>query len=514
MASRRRGRDRDKMKARRAATGFRQAPRGQLTNTLPTIEILSGDQIEAIHDTSLTILEEIGINFLLDEAREILAAAGARVQAGDPRVRLDRGLVMEAMASVPAEFTLHARNPENHRRIGGRHFTISLVSSPPNATDIENGRRQGNFEDYCNFLRLGQILNIVDFVAGYPVEPTDIPPPIRHLKAEQALATLTDKALYGYALGGQRMRDSIELARIARGRTNEELERETSIWSVVNANSPLQYDRPMLRGVMELAKRNQAVVFTPFTLAGAMAPVTIAGALAQQNAEALAGIAFAQLVRPGAPVVYGGFTSNVDMKSGAPAFGTPEYVKAALAGGQLARRYRVPYRSSNVNASNAPDAQAVYESQMSIWACFLGGCNVMKHGLGWLEGGLSASFEKVIIDAEMLQMMAELMRPIEVDEANLGLDAIREVGPGGHFFGAAQTLERYETAFYAPFLSDWRNYESWSEDGAKSATRRAHEIYQRLLADYEPPPMAPEIAEELDAFVARRIEEGGAIPED
>ena len=514
MASRRRPRDRAEKKARRVAGGLRQSPRRQLVNTLPTIEILSQDQIEAIHDASLTILEEMGINFLLDEARDILAAAGAEVTPGEPGVRFDRAMVMEAMGTAPAEFTFHARNPANHRRIGGRNMTISLVSSPPNASDIERGRRQGSLEDCENFFRLAQSLNIVDFAAGYPVEPTDVPTPIRHLKTEYALATLTDKPLYGYALGGRRIRDSIELARIARGIDEARLDAETSIWTVVNANSPLQYDRPMLRGVIELAKRNQAVVFTPFTLAGAMAPVTLAGALAQQNAEALAGMAFAQLVRKGAPVVYGGFTSNVDMKSGAPAFGTPEYVKAVLAGGQLARRYSVPYRSSNVNASNAPDAQAVYESQMSIWACFLGGCNVMKHGLGWLEGGLTASFEKVIIDAEMLQMMAELLEPIQVDAASLGLDAIRDVGPGGHYFGTAHTLERYETAFYTPFLSDWRNFETWSEDGAKSATRRAHEIYKQLLADYEPPPMAPDIQEELEAFVDRRIAEGGAVPED
>ncbi len=514
MASRRRGRDRDERKARRSAEGFRQLPRRQLVNTLPPIEILSADQIEAIHEASLTILRDMGVNFLLDEARDILAAAGAEVTPGDPRVRFDPALVMEAMGSAPAEFTFHARNPANDRRIGGRNMTISLVSSPPNASDLVGGRRQGSLEDCENFFCLAQALNIVDFVAGYPVEPTDVPTPIRHLKTEYASATLTDKPLYGYALGGQRIRDSIELTRIARGIDAARLERETSIWTVVNANSPLQYDRSMLRGVIELASRNQAVIFTPFTLAGAMAPVTLAGALAQQNAEALAGMAFAQLVRKGAPVVYGGFTSNVDMKTGAPAFGTPEYVKAVLAGGQLARSYGVPYRSSNVNASNAPDAQSVYESQMSIWACFLGGCNVMKHGLGWLEGGLTASFEKVIIDAEMLQMMAEVLTPIEVDEASLGLDAIREVGPGGHYFGTAHTLERYETAFYAPFLSDWRNFEAWAEDGAKGATERAHEIYKRLLAEFTPPPMAPDIAEELDDFVARRITEGGAVPED
>jgi trimethylamine--corrinoid protein Co-methyltransferase len=239
-----------------------------------------------------------------------------------------------------------------------------------------------------------------------------------------------------------------------------------------------------------------------------MSPVTLAGALAQQNAEALATLALAQLVNPGAPVVYGGFTSNVDMKSGAPAFGTPEYTRAALAGGQLARRYGLPYRSSNANAANLVDAQAAYESEMSLWGAVMGHANMVLHGAGWMEGGLTASFEKFVLDVELLQMMAELMRPIEVNEATLGLEAIREVQPGGHFFGAAHTLERYETAFYAPLISDWRNYETWEESGAETATQRAHKIYKRVLAEFEPPPLDPAIQEELEAYVARRKEEG------
>jgi trimethylamine---corrinoid protein Co-methyltransferase len=279
---------------------------------------------------------------------------------------------------------------------------------------------------------------------------------------------------------------------------------------VVNANSPLQYDRPMLWGMIEMARAGQSVIVTPFTLAGAMAPVTVAGALAQQNAEALAGIAFIQMVSPGAPVMYGGFTSNVDMRSGAPAFGTPEYAKAVLVGGQLARRYGFPYRSSNVNASNHPDAQAVWESEMSIWACVLGHANLVKHALGWLEGGLCTSFEKIVLDAEMLQHMAAFLEPLAVDEETLGLDAIEEVGPGGHFFGAAHTLARYESAFYAPMLSDWRNFQTWSEDGAVDATRRANRVWKQLLSDYRQPALDPAIDEELSAFVERRKAEGGA----
>lgn len=259
-----------------------------------------------------------------------------------------------------------------------------------------------------------------------------------------------------------------------------------------------------------MARRGQAMILTPFTLAGAMAPITIAGALTQQNAEALAGITLSQLVRPGAPVVYGGFTSNVDMKSGAPAFGTPEYTQAAMASGQLARRYGFPFRSSNTTASNAPDAQAAYESQMSLWGALMGGCNLLLHGAGWLEGGLTASLEKFIIDIEMLQMMAAFFRPLPVDDASLALDAMREVGPGGHYFGAAHTLERYENAFYSPLLSDWRNFETWQESGSLDATQRANGIWKATLAASEAPPMDPAVREELEAFVTRRKAEGGA----
>jgi trimethylamine--corrinoid protein Co-methyltransferase len=310
-----------------------------------------------------------------------------------------------------------------------------------------------------------------------------------------------------------RARDHLEMGRISLGLTWEEFAERPSLYTVINANSPLQYDIPMLEGMIEMARARQIVVVTPFTLAGAMAPITVPGALVQQNAEALAGMAFVQIVEPGAPVVYGGFTSNVDMKSGAPAFGTPEYTQATLIGGQLARRYGVPFRASNVNASNAPDGQAVYESAMSIWACVLGHTNVVMHGLGWLEGGLCASFEKFILDAEMLQMMAEFLKPPEIDAASLALEAIRDVGPGGHYFSTAHTMERYERAFYAPLLSDWRNFETWLEDGGVDATRRANRIWKQILADYQPPPLDPAIDEALQAYVDRRTAEGG-VPAD
>ncbi|MBX6320311.1 MAG: trimethylamine methyltransferase family protein [Rhodospirillaceae bacterium] len=503
-------RDSSRHRERRTAGGLRQLPWRTLRNPYRPIEVLSADQIEAIHEASLRVLEEIGMDFLDAEALDILRRNGARVEAGSNRVRFDRGLVLECIAKVPPEVTLHARNPARNLTFGGNHINFGSVASAPNVSDLDAGRRPGRFEDYCNLLRLCQSLNVVQFLGGYPVEPADLPPATRHLDAHYAAITLTDRVWHPYSLGRQRIADAIEMICIARQVDRDRLLAEPSLFSIVNSSSPLRLDGPMLQGLMEMARHGQPVVITPFTLSGAMSPATIAGALAQQNAEALAGIAFIQMVRPGAPAMYGGFTSNVDMKTGAPAFGTPEYTRAALAGGQLARRYRIPYRSSNACAANAVDAQAAYESEMSLWGAVMGHANMVLHGAGWMEGGLVASFEKLIVDAEMLQMMAEFLQPIVVDDDTLALDAIREVGPGGHFFGAAHTLARYETAFYAPMVSDWRNFETWREAGAVDATHRANRIWKQVLNEYVPPPIDPAVDEALKDFVARRKAEGGA----
>lgn len=473
------------------------------------MEILTENQLEEIHLASLQILEEIGMDFLHPEAIEILTAAGAQVEEGTERVRIDRELVLEKIALAPERFTLHARNPAHHVPIGDNNIAFCTVASAPNASDLANGRRTGNFDDYQNFIRLGQAFNTIHLYGGYPVEPIDLPPNTRHLDALAAIIKLSDKPFHAYSLGQTRILDAIEIVRIGRGVTEEQLRKEPSLYTVVNTSSPLRLDGPMIAGLLEMARMNQPVVATPFTLAGAMAPVTLAGALAQQNAEALATIALIQIANPGAPVVYGGFTSNVDMKSGAPAFGTPEYAQAALVGGQLARRYRLPYRSSNANSSNAVDAQAAYESMMSLWPAVMGHANMVMHGAGWMEGGLAASFEKFIIDIELLQMISEFLVPMTVDKPELAFDAMEEVGPGGHFFGAAHTLERYESAFYSPLVSDWQNFESWEEAGSQTATQRAHRTYQQVLADFEPPPLDNAISEELNEFVARRSSEGG-----
>ncbi len=499
---------------RRRQQAFKQLPWRQPRMTFPPLEVLSGDQVENIHNASLDIIESIGMNFQDEEARDVLRRHGADVSAGGDRVQMDRDMVLDSVSKAPSRFTLHARNPDHNLIIGENWTAVGAVSSPPNCSDLEGGRRAGNWQDFTDLVRLSQSLNAIHLTGGYPVEPIDLSPETRHLDCTRAFLTLTDKPFGAYALGAGRISDAIEMTAIARGRTREQLKAEPSITTVVSTNSPLIIDGPMLQGMKETAEGGQVVIVTPFTLAGAMSPVTLAGSLAQQNAEALAAIAYHQIIAPGAPVVYGGFTSNVDMKSGAPAFGTPEYSKAVLAGGQLARRYNLPYRSSNVNASNAPDSQSTYESMMSIWAVMMGHSNITKHGAGWLEGGLCASFEKMVLDAEMLQGMYEFMMPIVVNDAELALDAIADVGPGGHFFGTPHTLERFETAFYEPLLSDWRNFETWQETGSITAEQRAHNIYKQLLGEFEPPATEPAIVEELDNYVARRKEEihrGAAI---
>jgi len=482
----------------------------QPRNPYKPVDVVSADQLEAIHQSSLRVLEEIGLDILSSEAKSILKAAGADVAADGDRVRIDRGLVDQVIGKPPPEFTLHARNPDRSVKVGGPWAAFCAVASAPNSHDMQGGRRPGNTADFQNLLRLIQKLDIIHLTGGYPVEPQDRHPSIRHLECLTDTVLLTDKVFHAYSLGRERIRDGIEIARIARGVDDETLEREPSLMTIVNSNSPLKLDDPMCGGIIEMARRNQVVVLTPFTLAGAMAPVTVAGAVTQQNAEALAGLVLSQNVRPGAPFVYGGFTSNVDMKSGAPAFGTPEYMQSALLGGQLARRYNLPYRSSNVCAANTVDAQAAYESVFSLWGAIMGGVNILKHGAGWMEGGLQASFEKMVLDADLLQMVAAFLTPLEVNDDTMAIDAMTEVGPGGHFFGAAHTMERYTTAFYSPMISDWRNYEAWQEAGSPNAYETANRLYKQLLDEYEQPPIDAAIAEELAAFVARRTEEGGA----
>ncbi len=504
MARRGRTSGRGVRRSQRISSEVQQLPWQTVRTPFAPICPLSEDQLEQIHLASLTILQEQGVVFLLDDARKLLAEAGQSVCEQRKLVQFDPEFIVSAVAKAPSSFQLHARNPKHNLLVGDNAMNFCSVGSAPNCSDLDHGRRTGNRADYQNLLRLGQSLNIMHMYTGYPVEPVDLPAETRHLDCIYDFITLSDKVYTIYSLGRQRNLDALEMTRIARGISQEQFEQEPSVCTVINANSPLTMDEPMLRGIIEMSSHNQVVILTPFTLAGAMAPVTLAGALAQQNAEALAGIAFTQTVRAGSPVVYGGFTSNVDMKSGAPAFGTPEYMLAAQVGGQLARRYGLPYRSSNVNAANSVDAQAAYESVFALWGAINGHCNMLMHGLGWLEGGLCASYEKMILDADLLQMIATYLQGLEVNEDTLALDAIREVGSGGHFFGTAHTQARYESAFYAPLLSDWRNFESWQEAGSPKAHEKANLLAKQILKDYCEPPLNPGIKEELLAYIARR----------
>ncbi len=484
----------------------------RLSNPFQPVRILSDDEVEALHQAALSLLQETGMRVLHGRARDILQRAGASVDPNTRMVRLEQALVEDALSRAPSEFELTARSPERSVRMGGRSVAFTTVGGPPNIFDTRTGKRPGTLGDYQDFMRLAQRFDVVHLI-NQCVEPLDVPLAERHLEVTHAQLTLTDKVSFVFSRGGPQVADCFAMFRIAQGLDADAFVRTPCCYTVINTTSPLQLDVPMAQGIIDFAEAGQPLVITPFTLAGAMAPVTILGALVEQHAEALFGLALAEIVRPGTPVVYGAFTSNVDMRSGAPAFGTPEAVKANFVSGQLARRLKLPWRSSNVNASNVPDAQAAYESQMSLWGSLMAGCNMLIHGAGWLEGGLSASKEKFVLDVEMLQMFAELFQPLAFSTEELGLDAIREVGPGGHFFAAQHTMARYRSAFYRPLVSDWSNFGQWTENGAKDATTRAYEIAQRTLAEFEPPPLDPARREELDAFREKRIREGGALPE-
>lgn len=499
------GRGARRERRRAQAASFDPAWR-QWRNPYPPVEQFSVDEIEAIHTASMDVLTRIGLRVLCDEARERYRAGGMRVE--DEVVRFDPDALMELIGHAPPEVTLVARGEGRDATIGRRHVSVATTGGTPNYSDIESGRQAGSlarFEDLCRLTQSYDVLHIL----GPLVEPQDVPIATRHLAMTRSAVTLTDKAPFVFYRGERAVSEAFEIIRLANGVDEETFRSRPFCYSIANSNSPLQLDVLMCQGIIASARMGQLMVLTPFTLAGAMAPVTLPGALVLQNAEALAGLALAQIVRPGAPVCYGSFTSNVDMRTGAPAFGTPEYAKAAFASGQLARRYDLPLRASGVTTSNAPDAQAAYEMQMSLWSTLMGGTNLLVHGAGWLEGGLTVSAEKFIMDVEMLQMFAELFKPVEVSPATLAIDAIADVGHGGHYFGTAHTIERYETAFYNPLLSDWNNFENWRDAGSVDATRRAHRLAKDTIAAFEPPPLAPDRREAINEYVARCEREAG-----
>ena len=479
-------------------------------NTDRPTEPLGPEGVQAIHLGAMRILEELGIEFLNPTACDILKKAGCKVNGTN--VKMGRDFVMEMLGHAPGQFTITPRNKDRAIPVGGKHILFGNVSSPPNYWDMEVGKISGNFESFRKLMKLTQYFNCIHFAGGYPVEPTDIHASVRHLDCVSEKLILTDKVVHAYSLGRERVEDVMEMTRIAGGMTREEFDAAPHMYTNINSVSPLKHDFPMLEGAMIHALRMQPVIVTPFTLAGAMAPVTMSGAVTLSIAEGLAAIVLLQVVNPGCPVAIGTFTSNVDMKSGAPAFGTPEYMRATQMTGQMARFYKLPMRASGVCAANVPDGQAMWETSNSLWSAVQSGANFVYHAAGWLEGGLIASPEKFIMDCEVLQMIERYMEPevVSTNPEDIAFDAIKEVGPKGHFFGIQHTQDRYEKAFYSPFTSDWRNFEAWELAGAEWTAQRAHRHYKDILNEFTPPPLDEGIKEELMAFVDKRKREGGA----
>lgn len=483
----------------------------QLRNPFAPQSAFSDDQIASMHGIALRILEELGLKVLLPEARDIFARAGALVDDETAMVRIGRDIVLNALESAPKSFPMKGGQPDRDVMMEPGALVFQAGAGCPHLTDRQRGRRPGSLSDYLETVKLAQSFDVLHTV-GPHVEAQDVPVHLRHYAMTRGGLTLSDKPCFVYARGTPQVEDSLEMIRIARGVPQDAFADDVWCYTVINTNSPRTLDIPMAQGLIDMAKAGQLSVVTPFCLAGAMAPITVAGAITLQHAEALAAIALTQLVRPGAPVLYGSFSSNVDMKSGSPAFGTPEHVKATVGSGQLARLIGLPWRAAAASAANVADAQASTETMMSLWGCLMAGVTYVVHSAGWLEGGLTFSLEKMMIDQEALQTVAELCAPTPAAPDDIGFDAIASVEPGGHFFAAQHTMERYQTAFYDPLIADWSNFGSWTEAGAKTADERATDLWRKTLDEFQPPPIEPARIEELDAFIAKRTHEGGAAP--
>ena len=482
-----------------------------LRNPFTPQTVFSEDEINAIHDTALKVLEELGIKILLPEAFDYFKNAGAIVDEKTQMVRIGRDIVMNALASAPKSIPVIAGSEK-------RNFTLELGAlmfgagaGTPNVTDCERGRRAGTLQDFEDFIRLTQSFDALHLIVPF-VEPQDIPMHTRHYATTRAQLLLSDKFPFLFSRGTPQVEQSFEMFQIARGISAEQFRENVYCYTIINTNSPRQLDIPMAQGIIDFAKWGQVSIITPFCLSGAMAPITVAGAITLQHAESLAGITLAQITRSGAPVMYGNFSSNVDMKSGAPAFGTPEHVKATLASGQLARLIGLPWRAGAGSAANVCDAQGANENQMGVWASVLAGATTPIHTAGWLEGGLTISFEKFITDMEVVQGIAELCTPESATTEDIGFEAIKDVQPGGHFFSTEHTMKRYKDAFYEPLVADWSNFGNWLEAGEKTATQRATTIYKQMLGDFVAPETDESVIEQLDAYIEKCTQQGGAAP--
>ncbi|WP_340108600.1 trimethylamine methyltransferase family protein [Pikeienuella sp. HZG-20] len=499
--------------ARRRARGGGAARRAERTavrfetarfieRKIPTMEILSEEALQLIEHNAETVLEEIGVAFTDNPgALALWREAGADVQ--DERVRIPRGLARRLCATAPSRFTQHARNPDRSVEIGGKSTVFAPVYGPPFVRDAEGGRRYATMADFEAFVKLGYMSKWLHHSGGTVCEPTDVAVNKRHLDMIHAHMRLSDKPFMGSVTDPARAADSVAMCEILFGK--DFIAQNTVMTSLININSPLTLDGVMMGALEVYARANQACIISPFIVGGAMAPVSVAGTLVQVLAEVLAGVAYSQLVRPGAPAIFGAFVSSIDMNSGAPTFGTPEATKILWGAGQLARRLGLPFRSGGgLCGSKLPDAQAGYESANTLNAALLGGVNFMLHACGWLEGGLVSSFEKFVLDADQLGALHAAASGIDMSDDALAMDAIREVGPGGHYLGCAHTQANFKTAFWRSEVFDYKPFETWAEEGARDSQALASLRVKRMLGDYQPPPLDEGVAEALRDFIAAR----------
>lgn len=483
----------------------------QLRHPFKPQSVFSDDAIENMHDTALRLLEELGIKILLPEARQLFESASAQIDNETLMVRIGRDIVEHALSTAPRSIRLKAASSERDQIYENGSLLFSAGSGCPNATDLERGRRSGSLRDFTETLQLQQSFDVIHLL-GPSAEPQDIAPNLRHYEMIRAQLANCDKPLFVYARGTGQVHESFELIQQGLNISAEDFENACWCTTVINTNSPRQLDIPMAEGIIDFARAGQLSIITPFCLAGAMAPISISGALILQHAEALAGITLAQLAKPGAPVSYGGFASNVDMKSGSPAFGTPEHIKLSIGSGQLARFIELPWRSAAGSAANMADMQAGTENNMGLWAALQANATLTIHSAGWLEGGLCFGYEKFINDIEALQTIAELCTPLPEDEDTMGWSALADVEPGGHFFATEHTMQRYRDAFYQPIVADLTNHGGWLESGGLSSTQRSTKIWRDVLNNFKPPSHSEEAAARIEQSIEKGIMRGGAAP--
>jgi len=499
--------------ARRSRSGGRDARRAlrenakvvaapYITRNIPYMEFCSEEGLVTIENNADTILQEIGIEFRDDaEVLGIWKDAGADVDG--ERVRFPKGMLREILKTAPTEFTQHARNPERNVRIGGGNTVFAPVYGPPFVQSLDEGRRYGTIEDFQNFVKLAYLSPSIHHSGGTVCEPVDLPVNKRHFDMVYSHMRYSDKPFMGSVTAGARAQDTVDMCKILFGA--DFVDQNAVCISLINANSPMTFDDTMLAALKVYARNNQACIVTPFIISGAMGPVSPAGTLAQALAEGMAGTALTQLIRPGAPVVFGLFSSSMSMQSGAPTFGTPEPTVVVSTAAQLVRRLGIPLRSGgSLCTSKVADAQAAYESAQSIWPTIMAGVNFVLHGAGWLEGGLSSGYEKFIMDADQLGMMQKLSQGIDLSEEGQAMDAIREVGPGNHYLGCDHTRRHFENAFYSSKVADYNSFEQWEAEGSLDAAQRANKIYKEMLASYEAPAIDPGVDEALRAFIDKR----------